>query len=331
MQLPGVRRRRIAALACSLSLTIAAAPVIAAPPSRADDYRVCLDLTADIRALGSDDAFVWEPASDRLAALGPVAWPALVRALEHEGPAVREAVVGVLASGTEADDGVLASLGRVARNDPEADVRAVAVPAVRKLAGTRSRDVVVAALDDPSPAVRRKAITACTGLCTDDAALARLVALALGDEPLSNALQARRVLWRLTAEGGDAAIVAKVRALASAAASASEGSSAASAERRTLLAALLLAELGDDARLDDVARATGPDQPSELRTHALHALGRLGGEDRVALVAGLQQDAAVAIYAHDALRRMSERSIASAASAAAGYAGPRAPQPLPRP
>ena len=50
--------------------------------------------------------------------------------------------------------------------------------------------MVVAALDDPSAKVRRAAITACTGICTSDAAVARLVDLALADEPLSNALQA---------------------------------------------------------------------------------------------------------------------------------------------
>jgi len=290
---------------------------------------VCLDVTADIRALGSDDAFVWEPASDRLAALGPAAWPALLRALDREGPAVREAIVGILASGTEADDAVRERLARVARRDPEPDVRSVAVPALRKLAGAASRDVVVAVLDDPSPAVRRKAITTCPGLCTDEAALARLVALALGDEPLSNALQAKRVLWSLTADGSDAAVVAKVRAASIAAAR--DAAPAGAAERRTLLAALLLAEIGDDARLGDVARATGTDQPVELRGHAIHALGRLGGAEHVALLAGLQQDAAVGIYAHDALRRMAARGIPAAGEAAARHTGPRAPQPLPRP
>ena len=317
--------RRAAALACTLALAVAPPLVGAAEDGATGTYEVCLDVTADVRALGSDDAFVWEPASERLAALGPAAWPALLRALDREGPAVREAIVGVLASGPDADEGVRERLGRVARKDPEPEVRGVAVQAVRKLAGAASRDVVVAALDDPVPAVRRKAITACTGLCTDDAALARLVALALGDEPLSNALQARRVLWSLTADGGNAAVVAQVRA-ATIAAAPVEGT-----ERRTLLAALLLAELGDDARLDDVARATHADQPVELRLHAVHALGRIGGADRVALLDALLQDPAVAIHAHDALRRMSARGVATAGEAADRHTGPRAPQPLPRP
>jgi hypothetical protein len=323
------RLRCAAALACTLALAAAAPLARAAEDPDEPRYEVCLDVTADVRALGSDDAFVWEPASERLAALGPAAWPALLGALDREGPAVREAIVGILASGTEADAVVRERLGRVARNDPEAEVRAVAVPALRKLAGAGSRDVVVAALDDPSPAVRRKAITACTGLCTDDAALARLVALALGDEPLANALQARRILWSLTADGGNADVVAKVRAGAIAAAP--DGGAAAAAEHRALLAALLLAEIGDDARLDDVARATRADQPVELRIHAVHALGRLGGTERVALVAGLLQDPALAIHAHDALRRMAARGVATAGEAAERHSGPRAPQPLPRP
>jgi hypothetical protein len=317
--------RRTVVLACALSATLATEGV------GASDYEVCLDVTADVRALGSDDAFESEPAANRLSALGPAAWPALLRALEHEGPAAREAVIGILASTTESDEAVRQALARVARTDPEAAVRAVAVRALRKLAGTQSEDVVVAALGDPSPAVRRKATTACTDLCRDDAALARLVALALTDEPASNALQAQRVLWSLTAEGRDAAVVEKIRGDTIAESRARDGSRERSTERRTLLAALLLAGIGDDSRLDDVARATRAGQPDEIRIHALHALGRLGGADRVALVAGLQQDPAVSVYAHDALRRMSDRGIAAATEAAATYAGPRAPQPLPRP
>lgn len=316
---------RIAALACAVSVALTVAGAGAA------EYEVCVDVTADIRALGSDDAFEWEPARDRLSALGPAAWPALLRALEGEGPAVREGAVGVLASAPEANDAVRDGLGRVVRSDPEVAVREVAVPALRKLAGEKSHDVVVAALDDPSPLVRRKAITACTELCTSDAGLARLVTLALTDEPLPNALQAKRVLWGLTAEGGNTEIAGKIRAATIAASSASDGSSPESAARRTLLAALLLAEIGDDSRLDAVALATRPGQPDAIRVHALHALGRLGGEDRVALVAAQQQDTQVGVYAHDALRRMSERGIASATEAAKTYTGPRPPQPLPRP
>jgi hypothetical protein len=323
--LPATRRRRSAALAIGLSLAFAVGGAAAA------EYEVCLDVTPDIRALGSDDLFESEPAADRLSALGPAAWPALVRALEREGPAVREAVVGILAAGSKADDSVRQGLARAARNDPEAEVRGDAVAALRKLAGKQSYDVVVAELDDPSPAVRRKAITACSDLCTGDAALARLVGLALADEPIGNALQAKRVLWSLTADGSNREVVGRIRSATIAASRASDGSGRDVRERRTLLAALLLAELGDDDRLDDVARATAPDQPEAIRVHALNALGRLGGADRVALVAGLQQDPAVAVYAHDALRRMSERGIAGAGEAAAGYTGTRAPQLLPRP
>jgi HEAT repeat protein len=297
----------------------------------AGEYEVCLDVTPDIRALGSDDLFESEPAADRLSALGPAAWPALLRALEREGPAVRDAVIGILAIATKPDDSVQQGVARVARNDPEPDVRAVAVPALRKLAGKQSYDGIVAALDDPSPAVRRKAITACTDLCTGDAALARLVALALTDEPVSNALQAKRVLWSLTSEGRNREIVAAIRAKTIATSSERDVSGQEPLERRTLLAALMLAEIGEDARLDDVARATRPDEPDSIRVHAVHALGRLGGADRVALLASLEQDPAVAIYVHDALRRMSERGVAGAKEAADGAAGPRAPTPLPRP
>lgn len=316
------RLRHVLALSFALAATT--------PAAHAAEYEVCIDVTDDVRALGSDDAFVWEPARDRLSALGPPGFPALLKALEREGPAVREAIVLILADSRAADEAVRRGVARAARQDPEAAVRAVAVPAARKLAGKDSRDVVVAALDDPSPIVRRKAITACTGLCSDDAALLRLVDLALGDEPLSNALQAKRVLWSLTEEGRNAGIVAAIRSDAIKASRTSAAAKPDTVERRTILAALLLAELGDDARLDVVARATGPEQPVEIRNHAVQALGRLGGADHVVLLAGLQADPAVAIYANDALRRMSERGIPGAGDAAASHTGARAPQLLPR-
>ena len=318
------RRQRTVLLACTLSAAIAAGSAVAG------EYEVCVDVTADVRALGSDDAFVQEPARDRLSALGPAAFPALLRALENEGPAVREAIVGIFADAPQTDESVRRGVARAALKDPEAGVRAVAVPALRRIAGADSRDVVVAALGDPDPAVRRKATTACTKLCTDDAALAALVALALDDEPLSNALQAKRVLWTLTGEGQDTALVDRVRTATVAASGKSAGASRGS-ERRTLLGALLLAEIGDASQFDAVARAAGSGQPVEIRIHAVHALGRLGGADRVTLVAGLQRDPAVAIHANDALRRMSGRGVAGAAEAAASHTGPHAAQPLPRP
>lgn len=315
----------VVALACALLVTIVAGS------AAGGEYEVCVDVTADVRALDNEDAFVWEPARDRLSALGPAAFPSLLRALEHEGPAIREAIIGILADSATSDEAVRSGVARAARNDAEADVRAVAVPAIRKLAGRDSRDLVVAALDDPSPVVRRKAITACTALCSDDAALTRLVTLATGDEP--NALQAKRVLWSLTDEGRNASVVATVRAQALAASrtGADTASGVVSEERRTALAALLLAELGDDSQLDVIARATGPEQRIEVRLHAIHALGRLGGADRVALLAALQQEPATAIYAHDALRRMAERGVDGAGDAAASHTGPHAPQLLPRP
>ena len=119
--------------------------MIAAGSAVAGEYEVCVDVTADVRALGSDDAFGWEPARDRLSALGPAAFPALLRALEHERPAVREAIVGVFADAPQTDDAVRRGVARAARNDPEAGVRAVAVPALRRIAGADSHDVVVAA------------------------------------------------------------------------------------------------------------------------------------------------------------------------------------------
>jgi HEAT repeat protein len=309
---------------------LACAVTLAGGGAAAGEYEVRIDVTEDVRALGSDDLFEWEPASDRLSALGAAAWPVLLRALETEGPPVREGIVGVLASGTDADDSVLQGLGRVARQDPEEPVRVVAVQALRKLGGEKSSEVVIAALGDPSPAVRRVAILACTGICTSDAALARLVELALADEPLPNALQAQRILYGLTSQGQAAAITAKVRSGATAALEKGRAHGS-GGDRQALLSALLLAQLDDASRLDVLAAATAPDQPEALRAHAVHAIGRLGTADQVPLVAELLRDPAVSLYAYDALRRMSERGIAAAEPPASRYTGPRAPMLLPRP
>lgn len=297
-------------------------------------YQVCLDVTEDVRALGSDDLFESEPAAERLGALGAAAWPALIRALEAEDTPVREGIVGVLAtsSGAGADDAVVRALGRAARGDPEVAVRVAALSALRRVAGAKGYEAVRTALDDPDPTVRREAITACKGICRSADALGRLVALALADEPLPNALQARRVLWSLTSEGADEEIVARIREQGRAALRARAGGSEAAPERRELLAALLLAELDDTSALDVVARATRAGETA-LRVHALHALGRLGDASHVPLLAEWlhDEDPTLALYAYDALRRMSERGIAAADPVAVTYGGPRPQNLLPRP
>src|SRR4029450_12902290 len=124
------RSRRTASFACSAARVLVA---LACMFSRvggiaaAGEYEVRIDVTEDVRALGSEDAFEWEPAADRLSALGAAAWPVLLRALETESPAGREGIVGVLASATEAGDSVLRGLERVARADPVEEVRVDAV------------------------------------------------------------------------------------------------------------------------------------------------------------------------------------------------------------
>lgn len=321
--MPERRRRRIVRLACTLALV--------ATRASGGDTRVCIDVAADIRALGSDDAFDSSPAAERLALLGPAAFPVLLRALAEEGPTAREAIVGLLADAPPTDAGVNRALARVARSDPEPGVRAVAIAAVHKLRGREGAPVLVAALDDPSPVVRHRAILACADACPGDAALARLVGLAIDDEPISNALEAQRALRGLSAEGADPARTAAIRRLAIAAVPADGGANPGGGSPRELRAAILLGELGDDSRLDAIAHAAGAGQPLGLRVPAIHALGRLGGADRVALLAGLLGDRDVAIHAHDALRRMASRDIAQADEAIAHYTGPRSPHPLPRP
>jgi HEAT repeat protein len=134
----------------------------------------------------------------------------------------------------------------------------------------------------------------------------------------------------LTSEGRAAATVGKVRAGAAAALEEAAGQRDRRG-RRTLLAALLLAELDDASRLDLLVEAAKPDQPAAIRAHAVHAIGRLGGTDHVPVLAELLKDPEVSVYAYDALRRMSERGLAAAEQPASTYVGQRPPKPLPRP
>lgn len=291
------------------------------------DYRVELDVGNDIRALGSDDLDVSEPAADRLAALGPAAVPALVRALAREPAAVRAGVVDLL--GRIDDAAARAALAGVAARDADVAVRGAAITALAAAPGSdESRSVVEAALDDPAPDVRRAAAGACAALCGSPAALERLATLAIEDQPLPNGIAARAAVIQILA-GDDPAraehVRAAIRAHAAPALQASDGGTA-------LRAALLASDVGDTGGRDVLERAVRSDgAPPLLRLQATYVLGLVGDEETVAALAALDGQPGFGEYGYDALRRLAGRNVDGAQAALDRWRGSRPPGELPPP
>jgi len=305
------------ALAAMLALTAACGRSESDHP-----YRATIDLTTEIRALGSDDLFESDPAEAKIVALGPAALPALGLALEREPPAVRAGVVGALARLHTPET---APLLVTAAHDPAEEVRSAAVDALGGLADPRGQGVVEAALHDPGARVRLFAARACAALCSSPAALARLVEIALDDESLPASSWARASLRELL--GRDAA----ARAAAGRAAKA-RLPEANPVEARAR-AALLLADLGDPAGAEALAVAAQHTTTLQLRLQAIYALGVVGDEASVPALAELLADAnpSVPVYAYDALGKLDARGVASAATARQAYRGEIPTHPLPRP
>jgi len=286
-------------------------------------YRVTVDLTPEIRALGSEDLFESDPAEAKIAALGPAALPALGQALEREPPAVRVGVVGVLARLRTPET---APLLVAAVRDSAEDVRAAAIDALAGLGEARGREAVEAALDDPSGRVRLYAARACAALCSSPTALARLVEIALDDEGFPTTSWARASLRELLGRDNEARAAASRAALA-------RLPEANPIEARAR-AALLLADLGDPTGCEALAETAQHASMPQLRVYAIYSLGEVGNETSVPALAALLGDPTPTVrsYAYDALGKLGGRGIAAAAQAREAYRGGDAPtRPLPRP
>lgn len=166
---------------------------LVAPPARADDpsspYVIRLDLSGDIRDLGSDDPFVADPAADHLVALGTIALPALAAALTREPPAIRVAVVEVL---QEIAGRQSTALLVTAAGDADPTVRAEALLALGLRGAKSAQAVVESHLGDPDPAAQRAAILACHSVCATPAAIDRLTESALRGPQVQSAQQSLR-------------------------------------------------------------------------------------------------------------------------------------------
>jgi HEAT repeat protein len=290
-----------------------------------DAYRVATDLGPAIRALGSDDLEESEFALARIRALDADALPALERALAREPAPVRRGVVEVL---EQVQDARATTMLTRAAADADVEVRAAALTALGQRGDPAGRAPVEAALADAEPRVALAAVGACPALCESTPALRRLVAIAVGGEPLPTAAAARTALAHILA-ADDASRAQRGRQAIHDAVPAALGSP--DAHHGALLAALLASDVGDPAGRGVLARAVGGDAPPLLRLQAIHALGSVGMADDVSVLAALDGQPTFGEYAYDALERLRERGVGEAREALAGWRGPRPAAALPPP
>lgn len=120
-----------------------------------------------IKALGGDEA--WRDA--------------LMGMLSESDPALRAAAAEALATLAPKDAGVLDALTKAATTDTDGDVRASALAAARHSGPSSDGLACTAMMDDPSPAVRRAAVSSFRGTRSKDgAACLRKRALAKEDD-----------------------------------------------------------------------------------------------------------------------------------------------------
>lgn len=321
-----MRRRRdriaISDLAVGIAVMVATSPTWAG--AAAAPYVVAIDVTADIRALASDDPFVSEAAVEHLVALGPVALPVLARAYRQEPAAIRAGVVDVV---RQLDTPAAVALLVEAAGDRDGAVRAAALIAIglgREAAGSAA---VEAALRDPDPRVRRSAILACGQVCASPEALARLVDLALGDGGTMVMAMAARQSLASAVTNGDAAQAERARA---AIATRAVPALSAPEPARRLDAALTAALIGEPRTVPILAEALR-DGPPALAPLAALALGGVPTPEAVAVLdrAARGDARGLANAACIGLQSLQARAVPSADAALA--ACPKRVPPTPQP
>jgi HEAT repeat protein len=278
------------------------------------------DIGPHLAALAGSDQMVANDAEEALVELGPGVVPALLSAFPNQPPAARVRIVRALAR-LRTDEAV-AAVVQSASNDSQLEVRAASLRALATTDDPRSLGIVMAALDDPLPAVRWAALDACVTLCTTPAAIQKVATLAVSDPDLTAGIMARTALGRLRASGHAEPVQAAIAASARPALSANTPDTRARA-------ALLVADGGDAAGLASLATLATGVSPA-LQRQVAFTLGYAGDAAAIAPLKALlgQQDASVQLYAYDALRRLGDRGVSGAQEAAATYAGPKPWAPL---
>jgi HEAT repeat protein len=299
-------------------LLVAAQPSGTPAPATPPLYQVTVDITDSIRALGSDDLFVSEPAAQRIVALGVAAVPALTAALARQSPEVRAGIADVL--GRIGEPECLPPLLTAARDDVAA-VRAAALDSLGELGDPTSAPVVERALQDSDEKVRLAAVGACAEICLSKEAFTRIAELAMR-EPSSNMLPRARDVLRKIWEGKDAARAARARR--------SVGKAVAAELRHTsqpdvqLRGALLASDLGESSALATLRRAMRESDNRPLKLQAIFTLMTSADVEAAAIVAEQTHDPFLGPAACQALKQIALKNPAAAGLA---HASCRAPAP----
>jgi hypothetical protein len=298
---------RLVFAVCSLvALSAVARAADEAPPN----YRVTLDVTDSIHQLASEDGNAYDAAVQRLAALGPAALPVLAEALHREPDPVRIGLVEVLDQIGEPE---CAPLLIEAAADKSAQVRIDALVALGSLADERGRPPVEAALGDLSAEVRRAAAAACSTLCRGEAALHRLVEIAVREQPIDAMLTPRHALT-VIAQDQDAE---RAKAAKKAIDDVARPAFAAAAGQEKTRAALLLADLHDGAAVAWLAASVAAENDPKLRVQVITTLGTAGDEGVLPSLVAQSHEPATQAVACRALELLDQRKVNGATAAAA--------------
>jgi HEAT repeat protein len=303
-----------------VAITFAAFAACNSAPQDSAPYKVEVDVSDWIMALGSDDLFASEPAMDGLAALGPNVIPALEAAFDREDASIRRGIIEVL---QQIDSGDAVPLLLRAVEDPNEEVRIQALEALAASDDQRAEPIIERALNDSSPAVYAAAVDACAAECNSADALRRIVDIALHDQPFVRISIPRQTLRYILQQGdvgrAQAARDAIVRIALPLLASESD-------REERLRAALLVADLNDAAAVpalhDALSRAlegVAPNVNAQMQIQAITALGQVGNQESIAILRDrVERAGPLRPLACRALEQMARRGIGGAAEQADG-------------
>src|SRR5262249_43280231 len=224
------------------------------------------DISPHLAALAGDDRIVAHDAEEALVDLGPGVVPALLAAFPNQPPATRVGIVRVLAE-LRTDEAVAALMHSAAQDTPIAE-RAGSLRPIAEGGDARPRELVIAALDDPLPAVRWAARDACATVCTTPEAIEKVAALAVSDPDPTVGIMARSALTQLRMRGHADPVTAAVATTVRPALSAGTPDARARA-------ALVAADARDTAALASPAPPAPPVSPA-LQRQVAFTLGVAG-------------------------------------------------------
>lgn len=128
--------------------------------ARIETHRRAKDIAALAKEVSRSNEKVARLAVGAMGRMGPEALPEITRAMEDRRPRVREKAATAFAQAARYDQA--APLAKLAREDDSSNVRAAAVSGLSRICAFDEMETILAAMDDPDIAVRRRASKAAT-------------------------------------------------------------------------------------------------------------------------------------------------------------------------